>query len=66
MASTAAGVVRKVGIATWTVLDDHTDRVRAVVSAEGRDFAVRNDAGAVLGRFPTVRDALEALPGLCD
>ncbi|HEV7741140.1 MAG TPA: hypothetical protein VGO65_01850 [Pseudolysinimonas sp.] len=66
MATTAAGVVRKVGIATWTVLDDHTDRVRAIVSAETRGFAVRNDEGRVLGRFATVREALEALPTICD
>ena len=66
MAMTAAGVVRKVGISTWTVLDDQTDRVRAIVSAESRGFAVRNDDGTVLGRFPTVHEALEALPRLCD
>ncbi len=66
MATTAAGVVRKVGISTWTVLDDRTDRVRAIVSAEARGFAVRNDDGAVLGRFTTVHEALEALPRLCD
>jgi hypothetical protein len=65
MATTAAGVVRKVGIASWTVLDDHTDRVRAIVSDEGGDFAVRDAGGAVLGRFPTVHEALAALPGLC-
>ena len=65
MAMTAAGVVRKVGISTWTVLDDHTDRVRAIVSAETRGFAVRNEDGAVLGRFGTVREALEALPRIC-
>lgn len=58
--------MRKVGIATWTVLDDHSDRVRAIVSAESRGFAVRDENGTVLGRFPTVRDALEALPQLCD
>jgi hypothetical protein len=66
MATTAAGVVRGTGIATWTVLDHHSDRVRAIVSAEGREFAVRDDAGTLLGRFPTVHEALEALPGLCD
>ena len=66
MATTAAGVVRKVGISTWTVLDDQTDRVRAIVSAESRGFAVRNDDGTVLGRFSTVHEALEALPRLCD
>jgi hypothetical protein len=66
MASTASGVVRKVGIATWTVLDHHTDRVRAIVTAEGREFAVRDDGGTLLGRFSTVHEALEALPGLCD
>lgn len=65
MATTAAGVVRKVGIATWTVLDDHTDRVRAIVSAEARGFAVRNEDGTVLGHFATVRDAIDALPTLC-
>jgi hypothetical protein len=58
--------VRKVGIATWTVLDDHEDRIRAIVSAEARGFAVRNGDGAVVGRFATVHDALEALPELCD
>jgi hypothetical protein len=63
--ATTAGVVRKVGISTWTVLDDHTDRVRAIVSAESRGFAVRNDSGQVLGRFGTVNEALEALPRLC-
>lgn len=66
MAMTAAGVVRKVGISTWTVLDDHTDRIRAIVSAEATGFAVRADDGTVLGRFTTVREALEALPALCD
>ena len=66
MAMTAAGVVRKVGISTWTVLDDRTDRVRAIVSAEARGFAVRNDDGTILGRFTTVHEALEALPRLCD
>ena len=66
MATTSAGLVRKVGISTWTVLDDRTDRVRAIVSAESRGFAVRNDDGIVLGRFTTVREALEALPRLCD
>lgn len=66
MATTAAGVVRKVGISTWTVLDDRTDRVRAIVSAEARGFAVRNDDGTVLGRFTTVHEALEALPRLCE
>ena len=65
MATTAAGVVRKVGISTWTVLDDHTDRVRAIVSAESRGFAVRDDSGRVLGRFGTVQEALQALPQLC-
>ena len=65
MATTAAGVVRKVGIATWTVLDDHTDRVRAIVSAETGGFAVRDDEGQVLGHFVTVREALDALPLLC-
>ena len=65
MATTAAGVVRKVGISTWTVLDDHTDRVRAIVSAETRGFAVRNEDGRVLGRFSTVQEALQALPQLC-
>jgi hypothetical protein len=65
MATTAAGVVRKVGISTWTVLDDHTDRVRAIVSAEATGFAVRDPDGQVLGRFATVHEALEALPGLC-
>ena len=63
--ATTAGVVRKVGISTWTVLDDHTDGVRAIVSAEARGFAVRNDTGHVVGRFPTVREALEAIPELC-
>ena len=70
MATTAAGVVRKVGISTWTVLDDHSDRVRAIVSAEfvnaqPRGFAVRDDSGKVLGRFTTVQEALQALPELC-
>jgi hypothetical protein len=65
MATTAAGVVRKVGISTWTVLDDHSDRVRAIVSAETRGFAVRDDSGKVLGRFATVQEALTALPTLC-
>ena len=63
---TTTGMVRKVGIATWTVLDDHSDRVRAIVSAESRGFAVRDENGTVLGRFPTVQEALEALPQLCD
>jgi hypothetical protein len=66
MATTAAGLVRKVGIATWTVLEDHSDRVRAIVSAEAPGFAVRDFSGHVLGRFPTVHEALEALPRLCD
>jgi hypothetical protein len=66
MATTAAGVVREVGISTWTVLDDRTDRVRAIVSAEARGFAVRTDDGTVLGHFTTVHEALEALPRLCD
>jgi hypothetical protein len=60
----AAGVVRKVGISTWTVLDDHSDRIRAIVSAESPGFAVRNEDGEVLGHFATVREALEALPAL--
>lgn len=63
--ATTAGVVRKVGISTWTVLDDRTDRVRAIVSAETRGFTVRDDSGRVLGNFGTVREALEALPALC-
>ena len=66
MATTAAGVVRKVGVATWTVLEDHTDRIRAIVSAETRGFAVRSEDGKVLGRFGTVHEALEALPTICD
>jgi hypothetical protein len=65
MATTAAGVVRQVGISTWTVLDDHTDRVRAIVSSEKRGFVVRDETGKVLGRFGTVHDAIAALPGLC-
>jgi hypothetical protein len=64
--ATVAGVVRKVGIATWTVLDDRTDRIRCIVSAEQQGYAVRDENGAVLGRFGTVKDALEALPVLCD
>ena len=66
MATTAAGVVREVGISTWTVLDDHSDRVRAVVCAEQQGFEVRTEDGRVLGEFATVREALEALPDLCD
>jgi hypothetical protein len=66
MATTTAGVVRKVGIATWTVLDDHTDRIRAIVSAETRGFTVRSEDGKVLGSFATVHEALEALPTICD
>ncbi len=63
--ATTAGVVRKVGVATWTVLDDHTDRVRAIVSAETRGFAVRDQDGRVLGKFSTVQEALAELPKLC-
>lgn len=66
MATTAAGIVRKIAVSTWTVLDDRTDRVRAIVSADRGGFAVRNDDGQVLGRFPTVHEAIEALPRLCD
>lgn len=66
MATTAAAAVRKVGVSTWTVLEDRTDRVRAIVSSDGADFTVRNDSGTVLGRFGTVHEALAALPGLCD
>jgi len=63
--ATTAGVVRKVGVATWTVLDDHSDRVRAIVSAETRGFAVRDQDGRVLGRFSTVQEALTELPKIC-
>jgi len=31
-----------------------------------RGFAVRDQDGTVLGRFGTVREALEALPTLCE
>ncbi|CAN5299560.1 hypothetical protein BH11ACT3_BH11ACT3_13870 [soil metagenome] len=51
-----------VGVGTWTVLDDLTDRVRAVVSREPDGYCVRDDSGHVLGHYPTVQQALEALP----
>jgi hypothetical protein len=59
-------MVRKVGVATWTVLDDRTDRIRCIVSAESRGYAVRGEDGKVLGRYSSVQEALEALPALCD
>ena len=52
----------KVGVDTWTVLDDSSDRVRAVVSREPDCYCVRDDSGQVLGRYATVQQALEALP----
>ena len=66
MATTTPGLVRGAGVSTWTVLEDRSDRVRAIVTAEGGEFTVRDTSGSVLGRFATVHDALDALPGLCD
>lgn len=47
---------------SWTVLNDTTDRVRAIVSRESDSYVVRDEAGRELGRHATIREALEALP----
>lgn len=52
---------RTVGIDTWTVLQDDTDDVRAVVSREPDGYCVRDDHGALLGRYTSVREALAAV-----
>jgi hypothetical protein len=47
---------------TWTVLSEHSDRVRAVVVRERSLFVVRDADGRLLGRYATVGQAFESLP----
>lgn len=47
---------------TWTVLDDSTDNVRAVVSRESDSYVVRTEQGRELSRHLTIREAFDALP----
>jgi hypothetical protein len=47
----------------WTILDEGTDTVRAVVTGERGGYAVRNARGRLLGRYPTVQQALLSITG---
>ena len=47
---------------TWTVLYEHSDRVRAVVTREVSTFIVRDADGHLVGRYASVSQALESLP----
>ena len=49
-------------ISSWTVLSEHSETVRAIVSPERDGYAVRDQTGHVLGRYATVKQALENLP----
>lgn len=51
----------RAGVGTWTVLSTSSDRVRAVVSRERDGYAVRDAGGRVMGRYPTVDQALASL-----
>jgi hypothetical protein len=50
-----------VAVGTWTVLSPDSDRVRAIVSRERDGYAVRDAGGRMLGRYSTVRQALDSL-----
>jgi len=50
-----------VTLGVWTILDDATETVQATVTREREVYAVRDARGRIVGRYPTVRQALASI-----
>jgi hypothetical protein len=48
-------------LGVWTILDDSSETVQATVTREREVYAVRDARGRILGRYPTVRQALASI-----
>ena len=50
-----------VRLGVWTILDESSETVQAVVTRERESYTVRDARGRVLGRYPTVQQALASI-----
>jgi hypothetical protein len=50
-----------VGFATWTILAETSDTVRATVTQDREVYTVRDARGHLLGRYPTAQQALGSI-----
>jgi hypothetical protein len=50
-----------VGLGCWTILDEASDEVRAIVTHEPDGYTVRDCRGVELGNYPTARLALSSV-----
>jgi hypothetical protein len=48
-------------LGTWTILAEGSESVRATVTQERNAYAVRDARGRVIGRYPTVQQALASV-----
>lgn len=46
---------------SWTILGENSDLVRAVVTREHGKYVVRDERGAVLGRYAGAEEALASV-----
>ena len=59
--SSISSALESVGLGCWTILDDSSDDVRAIVTRERDTYTVRDRSGRILGRFPTAQLALASV-----
>jgi hypothetical protein len=50
-----------VRLGVWTILDESSETVQAVVTRERETYTVRDARGRLLGRYPTVQQALASI-----